>query len=535
MAKCYPPIEPDLYQIDFKPINSQEEKQQSSNLYVIEVHVKKGLENVYWLHKDKPEAYIKLYGSVAPLPPPLIEQRIRSGRQSPPDPSVAFGYDESKSEYSPRDKQCIKASRPTIELTCYLPRAFGKSYGEIKFKTLLERNLRVHLTHKDLLGNLMLGLKTPLSKMIRPYLHQIDEELFKVTLGQTIIRLSQDEVYDLCDCIDEVCQTYKQIVMNAEDILQTKYYEPVTHENVYGFLLMRVRAELWALMHEFSHQFDYGSGESAWHIFHRRSRSIRIGRSNDDHAFIHPVSSIEFSPPEKVTSFVDLLYEVNDSHLVWKEDKHNWQTSVGKKGIWTAQYTKEWIINKFIPTVLHYYNKQIPKKLLKEMQKIDDWQINHIPFSQIIKPQDLSLYVYDIQTWFSLPRRITANLILPYYEALTDLIQFANLSDIAMDYVSNKLDRAINCNLQRGYRSLQEVRIYLTRHIQKVDEIGFEEASVADDISRIFIAILEEGEFHKFGQSELNQAISVIETLWHESRFENYYVFPYLRQIQEVK
>jgi hypothetical protein len=300
---------------------------------------------------------------------------------------------------------------------------------------------------------------------------------------------------------------------------------------------MRVRAELWALMHDFSHQFDYANGKSEWHIFHKINRAIRIGRGNDNHAFIHPIPSIDFYPPKTSTSSIELIYEVNDLHLSWEEDKKNkkkWHLSVGENGVWSANHTKEWIKNEFIPAVLHFYNKQIPKKLLKEIIEIDDWQYKHIPFTKIYKPQDLSLYIGDIQVWFLSPsRKISANLILPYYEALIELIKYASSSDVNMGYISGKLYGSVDCDFQtrdnyRNYHSIQEIIKYLTLHIQKVTRVGFDKSSAADDISRVFVTIIEEGKFHRFGQVELNQAKSVVAKLWRESRFERYHVFPNL-------
>lgn len=206
--------------------------------------------------------------------------------------------------------------------------------------------------------------------------------------------------------------------------------------------------------------------------------------------------------------------------------------SVGENGIWTANYTSEWIKNELIPAVLQYYGREIPKNLIEEIRRITEQQPKYIPFSEIHKPQDLALYIRDIQTWFSSYRtKISINVITSYYETLIELIKYANANDVNMGYISGKLSGEVDCEFQtdahyRPYRSITEIIKYLSLHIHKIHMVGFEEPRVADNISRAFITIIEEGKFHKFDQSDLNKAKKVVVNLWKESRFEVRYVFP---------
>ncbi|MCB9432488.1 MAG: ATP-binding protein [Ardenticatenaceae bacterium] len=531
ITQFYPPVEPSLYRINFKPIWTEQGQSQSSSLHIIEIHVAKGLENIYWTQNNEgAKSYIKLHGQVISTPPAIITQRLRSGRQT--IPSLSAPIKSSKSEgqnYSFSQTQHLSVKRPTIELICQLPLAFGQGFGELKLKSLESRNLSIKLTHKELLGNLMFGLKTPLSKMIRPYISQVDKDLFKVNLGQTIINLRLDEVVDLCECIDEVCQTYKQIVMGAENTLQTHYYTPTKYKDVYGFVLMQVRAELWTLMLDFSHKFEQQNGNSEWHIFQWHDETIRIRHNINDCLYLHPIPSISFYPYTKSTSYVDLIYEVNDLYLSWHNKNGNkWQLAVGKQGIWTIPYAKEWTKTKLIPKVLQSYNKTLPRHLFNEINQVEEKQLNRLHFSQINTPQDLIPYLHDIQVWLSYPqRKIQASSILPYYTTLVRLNEFTGEKNIDLGYISGKLHGGVNIS-RKNYHSLQEVIVSLTQHIRKIQKIGFEDSDTADNISRVFLAIIEENNSQFFDQSKLNQAVYIVEKLWHENRFERYHVFPNL-------
>jgi hypothetical protein len=467
-------------------------------------------------------------------------------------------------------------TRPHVRVTCDLPLAFGESSGLIEFSDAVCHGLAIQLTHRDILGPLMIGLHTPLRWLARPFLKQIDDDVFQVNLGQTVINLSEAESNDLCDCIDGVCGNYKQAIIEAEHRLETWDYEPMQVEDISGFCLLRVRQELWELMHNFSYVFDYAKGDTKWHTFHHQNISIRVGRGVVDHAFITPKTDINpwsFLP----TGYIFLLYEVPEFHLKWAaKGETPWQQIVGKRGMWTAHQTKKWMKEEFIPKVLeHYWKHGVQENNLEVGQSqaildrlirflgheasqkevwdslheriailsrdIDDCQIQRIPFLEINEPQHMGAYLRDVQAWllYCSGRKIPIALMLPYYEAFTDLLRSTDPSTINYDYVGGKLgavdsrfDKEQDRDRPGNYyykKTRDEVINSLDQHIFRIRDVGYDDSDNADLISRVFISIVEEGTIN-FSQIQINKAKDALEPLWNESRFEMHHVVPnYLR------
>jgi hypothetical protein len=432
--------------------------------------------------------------------------------------------------------------RPKVAVVCDLPLAFDEGSCLIEFSNVTLHGLTVHLTHQNILGDLMMGLNTDPRWRTRRFIQQMDDGTFEAQLGQSAIRLSETEVYDLCACIDEMCEEYKNIIVEAENILETWECEQIQVEDIKGFYIVSIQQWLWELMKKFADEFDYGNGDSEWHIFERQNISIRIvkRRPLDDHAFVWPKVEINLGsllPADRV----ELLYEVPTWHLesIERVHKTSWKHTVGLHGTWTVNQTKKWIMEKFIPKVCGYYANDYKRHQFDTETIVDiHHRRDYIPFQEIIEPKHLEMYVEEISTW-SMHRhvKLAAELLKPYYKALTDLIHGADPITVDISYCTEKL-AYIDRHFSGAPFSSKSDKVFfgskwtygdilnsLKYHVTRMQRSETEESSYTDNISRVFLAILRKGIVH-FSQAQLNLAKQALLPLLEQSRFEMRYVFP---------
>ena len=214
--------------------------------------------------------------------------------------------------------------QPSVTFTCHLPIVFGRgddltdAGGEIEIHTAEYRGVRVSLSSEDIRASLMRGLSTPLSWHARPYLRQVDEALYEVTIGDTMMRLRNREVRHLCQCIDHAVSIYKQDLIQTEDVLETWEYPIVEHKDFIGVCLLQVPLELWRLMYGFSQEF-ISPGDSEWHIFEPMQYvSIQVGSGFSQHATLWPLSpqSVYHSwDVVEPSGYVILVHQLSDFYL----------------------------------------------------------------------------------------------------------------------------------------------------------------------------------------------------------------------------
>jgi len=363
----------------------------------------------------------------------------------------------------------------------------------------------------------MQGLYTPLDWLARPYLQPIETNFFEANLGNTTLGLSLDEAIELCDCIDDVCGKYKQIMVDAGDILQTWNFDPVLQENdYYGFKIMGVKVSVWHLMCKFANEFDNKNGSSVWHLFEPRFNAIQITRNWVDHAFLIPYVDPHFPFAEDV--YLDLIYIADDLHLRGGlSNKQNWKDRIGEFGIWTAEKTKNWVKNEFIPKVIKYYN----------VGRISDpfWSDESTPLDVVSNCKQLAQYVHKISTWLMHKRSVKAELIVPYYYSFLALIENATVSSGDLDYMLGKLstlDKDIY--FQESRRSFKEAFRLIREHTNSVAEIGYDHGGDASYISAVFINVLETGEIN-FDQFHFNNTKKALKRILQECLFESRHVF----------
>jgi len=76
-----------------------------------------------------------------------------------------------------------------------------------------------------------------------------------------------------------------------------------------------------------------------------------------------------------------------------------------------------------------------------------------------------------------------------------------------------------------GLSTYDDVIDCLEKHVTRIMNSDFEDPQNAELISRVFAAIVEEGNI-RFRQEHLNAAKQAIATLWRHGLFETRYVLP---------
>jgi len=471
----------------------------------------------------------------------------------------------AKGDFEPSTKQegrQLIVVKPKVAITCELPIAFDEGSCRIEFSNIMLRGLTCHLSHSEILTELFIGLGTSPAWETRPFLQTTEQGTFEAHLGQTTVILSENEASDLCKSVDTVCQTYKDILIEATNALETWDYRPVSMEDIKGFEILSVERWLWDLMKQFSQEFDYDKGNSDWHIFDsHHAWAIRVARKGEpDYVVIWPKFGNSFLPSNKD---VELLYVDSITYLQLYRDKpyDSIFKDVGPHGSWTATYTKEWIEQQFIPKVLSYYSVS---PSLKRVGKIRQTASNVFPFlkpnqeqinaimkkavtdysekeslqlADIEEPNQFSDYLHYIQSWFHHYHylgtyNVPASLLRPYYAALTDLAQCIDSTTINMDYIRGNLgavglrtEKDDEANSPSNLSTYSDMINFLKKQVARINKVDFEYNLIADLLSRAFITIIE-GETIDIQQKEINMAKDAVYLLYEQCRFDHHFIEP---------
>ncbi|MEH2026241.1 hypothetical protein [Nostoc sp.] len=434
-----------------------------------------------------------------------------------------------------REDYRLVVVKPKVAIACNLPKAFGEGNCQIEFSSILFRGLTIHLNHQDILGQLMTGLHTQPDWGCRRFLNPLDKNNFTVNLGQTTVILSKLEATDLCLCIDEVCQEYQNLIIEFENALETWDFKLVKFSEIRGFILFSVRQELWELMQQFVNEFNYTKGKSEWHLFHRENISIRVSRGIRDHTFIFPKfnSDLSLLPNNKI----NIIYELNDVILQSIETGKLtlWQQDIGVRGTWTARYTQQWLLEKYIPKVINYYSEKSQLSEAELLAKIINDESDRMLIKEIDHIRDLASYLRDIQSWLHIyVENIAASLLKPYYQAYTNLVRNTDSSITGIDYIFGNLRRVEwkntpeeNYSNSTDWKNLtfKHAIDCLDRQVVRINNSEYENSFKADLITRIFIWIIENGRI-SFSQAQLSAAKQALIPLWEQSRFEMRYIYP---------
>lgn len=436
-----------------------------------------------------------------------------------------------------REDYRLVVVQPKVAIACNLPKAFREGNCEIDFSNIILRGLKISLNHQDILGQLMTGLNTQPYWNCRRFLKQLDQNYFEVNLGKTTLILSEPEALDLCFCVDAVCQEYKKSIIEFENSLETWNFEIVDIANIRGFILFSVGQKLWKLMQQFADEFDYTKGKSEWHLFHNEDSSIRVSRGIRDHAFILP--KVDRNLSLGINNKINIIYKINHAYLECLERGKvtSWQQDIGVKGTWTARYTKQWLLEKYIPQAISYYLDKFQLSEAELLAEIVNYKSDayggklRLQIKQINEIKDLLPYLRDIQSWLHLYKEnIAATLLQSYYQTFTDLIRNTDCFITGIDYIMRNLlaVKWENTQAKIPYNytqcSFKDAINCLDEQVAKINNSKYENSFKADLITRTYIWIIENGKI-RFSQAQLNAAKQALQPLWEDSRFEMRHVF----------
>jgi len=431
-----------------------------------------------------------------------------------------------------QEGQRLRVVTPKVALTAELPLGFGEGSCQIEFSNITLRSLIMRLTHTDILCQFMVGLQTHPASKLRTFVQQLEDGSFQVELGQTIAVLSEIEVADLCKCVDKVGQAYKDKLIEAETLLETWDFTQKRVEDISGYYLLSVRPWLWELMKKFSGDFGYNKGKSEWHIFDPMRRHLRIEAGDTPvHTFIWPKPDHSFEPQ----GYLELIYEIPDWVFESEtRDTSSWQQTIGPRGIWSARYTKHWLVNQFIPKLFSYYSSNLQVQRFDAKTDIQDEQISfpHIPLHEVTEPQQLEEYVHMVTELLGSGSIRRAGLLRPYYTALTELARHANPATFDERHVLGNL-HYLDLR-QRGGEPAETYHWphwdyysdgikFLYQNVARINQVDYEEYDNLDFLTRAFTVILRAGTI-TCSQAELNAAKAALQPIWELYRFESRYV-----------
>jgi hypothetical protein len=475
----------------------------------------------------------------------------------------------SKGDFKPSkiitDKK-ISVSKPKVSIEAKRLIAFEYCHLTIRFSHVVRRGLQINLSHQNIYANFMTGLNTDCSWNTRRFLRKLDENNYKAELGQVTTVLSKEEADDLCACLDEVCGEYKRHILKLENLLETKNFmvfsdgtESIMRADIM-FYLLTVEPDLWEFMLKFKRDFDFGNGDSEWHIFDERGDWIEIVERGSN-GIIRP--AMIFSKEGKDKN-INLIYSIPAWTLKYLD---NWTDHIGPKGIWTAPYTRDWLVNKFIPRVILYAREQCssPPPKGNTLAKVaawlkpqstrhqqdekdpllpyhfDFWILSHrhetwedrsiesLTLSEIEDPKLLYYFLRDIQEWCHFRSlNLTTNIIIPFFNAFAELIKGVDPDSLRLNYLWGNIwmvgrgdGKKYSCNSDE-ISHFSEVIEYFKHFSEQVGHYPSICSSEADFLFRVCMMLPPN--ICRFKQHELNAVKKSLQPLWELCDFEGRYV-----------
>ncbi|GAB4212952.1 MAG: hypothetical protein OHK0022_49450 [Roseiflexaceae bacterium] len=482
-------------------------------------------------------------------------QRVAFERLLRDDPKIQQVLEQgdfTEQEVKQYDRS-VTVTKPKISITGNLPMAFGEGSCEIVFSSLLRSGLAIHLNHRDLLGECMLGLGDPPEWDTRRFIEPQPDGSFEVRLGQTTMTLLASEAADLCACIDEFCGRYRDVIIDAEDALKTWDYPAVPIHSGMGFCLLSVPVWMWELTRAFTEEFNRHNGQSPWHIFDGYLPGLCVvdRLTNLDQIRIDRLpGKIKLGPDETIR----LVYAWPDSMLNYTAEQTGtpWQASVGNQGIRTASATREWLVNKLFPEVFRHSRERSSRSWsewesvfagpVPEDHPISD-ELHLITPSSEGSVATLAAYIEGIQLWLTsgiLPK-IAAQPLYGCMAACLKLARRADPNSVNLHYAASNIGGVEQVgqmeydSFQYGRNPAKAQQVFhrviekLTYKIEQLRLVDAVPARKADLITRSLFVILEDGNI-QCSQADLTTAQTAIEPLWRRARFDMRHVWPQLQR-----
>jgi hypothetical protein len=444
--------------------------------------------------------------------------RLEQALQAYPDIQAILTQGDFVPNISYEGRQLVVVRRK-VAIEGELPLAFGEGSCTITFSHVLRRGLRIHLSHHDILAAFMIGIGTPPAWQARRFIDPEGEGLFRVRLGRTTTLLSDEEADDLCACIDTFAKKYRAVIFETEDLLKTWRSHLVPTFDGLGCYLLSVRAATWRAMRRFGEEFDWGNGNTPWHIFERYAPALRISHSKQDHAFIYGFEHL----PDHVSllsGYVHLVHVLPGAILkqAEHESQQPWPLSIGQHGLWTADYTQRWVEQEFLPRLRsHRIGRELGGIWERDVMVRDQDLAPSYPESDVLPSAEaLIVFIEDIHLWLTsyqvktIPTESLRNLFI----ALLKLAQHADPTHIDLHYAASRagvkdveqsefVQFQFGKNPQRASEVYSKILTTLQEHVAQMATVPYVSPYWADYLIRSLHAILEDGRI-KCSQATLN-------------------------------
>ncbi|MEZ4865498.1 MAG: effector-associated domain EAD1-containing protein [Caldilineaceae bacterium] len=320
-----------------------------------------------------------------------------------------------KSDFVPkeeRDGRKLTIVRPKVSVSCTLPIAISAGSCIIEFSDSFLRGLTISLGHKDILQQLIIGRHTAYQWNARKFINMANDGRIWFSIDPFEVLLTPSDALDLCECIDKVADAYVASMLDAENTLEAwnrrveSYYPEGNH---YGYEILFSSVETWKKMFQFARENSQSS--KLGYEFYTSNSSITIETGPTAHAEIVPQVNI---PLDRLPNgYISLLY-------IPPEFDESWQNDIGSKGIWTANFTKNWILTKFLP-------------VLQDCSAKDrlESECNPNIFRNINDPQLFAYHLDVIHTWVCNGNKPTS-LFIDYCQAFNQLVNNATIEGESM-------------------------------------------------------------------------------------------------------
>ena len=417
-----------------------------------------------------------------------------------------------------------------------LPLCLAGGSCEITFSYILRRGLRLHLDHAAILRTLMVGIGSEITWDTRRFIERESEDSYRVRIGDMETLLSSQEAQDLCACIDHFAGVYRDVMMAAEDTLESWDFPLVRHDGDLAFYLTSIKTPFWKQIWRFTneHHWQEPGPDPEWRTFEFWRPGFCIGHRRGDHVHIAALSHIEIGVLFTEADLKHLAYMLPEGGMLFDRDadEANWHQHVGARGQWTVLQTYDWLSSKLLPEVKRRCQLQLKRGSFGQFRQT----VNNQPYpanDPVDNTKQLIPYIEDIQRWLTIAptRLIQSSLIAPAYEHLLDLAHGADASALNQHYTTSNMFKATaDLDLPKATTPKELTRNYFARG-EAIRDYLLRTPTVSprllDYVMRSLFGLYEDATI-AISQSALNRTWAAVQPLWRLAQFEQRHVWPCL-------
>lgn len=293
------------------------------------------------------------------------EQKDESARVKILDEIVSFitndeVYEELEGIFDKDKEQIFRKYKSKIGLEAILPIYSNvETTCVLSFRNIKVRNTILILDNKTVLTQLFSGLFTDPKYGCRSFIETeeenqdiLDLDNVIIHIGNSKLKLPQDDIYVLCEVIDVFANKYFEYIKKIEDLLKTHGFPLSKRRNNYK--LTSIDWNEWKKLVEFAFEHDVDDGRSRWHIFDRNSYYLKIYTDKQNKNYnrgYHAFFNVEYD--EDIVLYPDLTSQ--DLTVTWELIEVYKKQSVNFFNIrenWDAEIAYNWFVNELKPKVL---------------------------------------------------------------------------------------------------------------------------------------------------------------------------------------